>query len=303
MFLECKQDAMAEAQIVDTRITVGDYRTRVLGVSGRGPLVLLLHGFADSADTWRPLLLELAARGQRAAAVDLPGFGAASGVGRTDLLDEYDRFITATLQVLHPGDGPADSGPVADPVPAVVVGNSMGATLALRAGTDRSDVGAVVALAPAGLGFHPVLHAMSGALDRLLPALRVAYKVPYPTLYVQTLIAAYYRARLAPGLRNAWHFGSHFDGMRDFRRIGALGRRLMTEVQAGCLDFSTMTRPVILVWGSADPVCDIGGAGALIDAVAGSRLVAVPGSGHLPQIEAPGVVADAIGDAVALARG
>ncbi len=39
---------------------------------------MLLHGWGDSADTWRPLLAELGARDRRAIAVDLPGFGTAS---------------------------------------------------------------------------------------------------------------------------------------------------------------------------------------------------------------------------------
>lgn len=36
------------------------YRTRVLRVAGDGPPLLLLHGFTDSADTWRPALRLLA---------------------------------------------------------------------------------------------------------------------------------------------------------------------------------------------------------------------------------------------------
>lgn len=284
MFLALRSAVAASARIVESRITVGDCRTRILEVPGSGPLVLLLHGFADSADTWRELLAELARRGHRAVAIDLPGFGRASAVGRVDLLAEYDEFVTAALVSLRR----------ADDAPAVLVGNSMGATVALRAAGDRPDVAAVVALAPAGLGFHPVLHKASNALDTLVPVLRVAYHVPYPAIGVRVAVAGYYRARLAPGLRNAWRFGSHFHGMADFRRVGALGRRLMAEVQAGCLDFGAMSAPVTLIWGSADPVCDVAGASTLLDAVPGSRLVMLHGSGHLPQIDATVAVADVL---------
>ncbi|MER6900182.1 alpha/beta fold hydrolase, partial [Amycolatopsis sp. NPDC000740] len=41
----------------------------------RAPRLVLLHGYCDSADTWRPVLGELAAAGIAAIAVDLPGFG------------------------------------------------------------------------------------------------------------------------------------------------------------------------------------------------------------------------------------
>ena len=41
---------------------------------GEGPLVLCLHGFPDTARTWRRLLPDLAARGYRAVAVTLRGY-------------------------------------------------------------------------------------------------------------------------------------------------------------------------------------------------------------------------------------
>ena len=39
---------------------VAGVATRVLEVDGDGPPILLLHGFTDSADSWRPLIKELA---------------------------------------------------------------------------------------------------------------------------------------------------------------------------------------------------------------------------------------------------
>ena len=228
---------------------------------------------------------ELGRSQRRAIAVDLPGFGQAGGIAREgSMLATYDEFVTALIESLSGG---TDS-------PAVVVGNSMGATIALRAAGRRDDVAAVVALAPAGLGFHRALHHASDVLDRMLPVLRLAYRVPYPRLAVQAAAASYYRARLAPGYANAWRFGSHFRGMAEFRRVGVLGRRLMAEVGAGSLDLESIQKPVTLVWGSRDPVCDVGGAGALLEVVPGSRLVILNGSGHLPQIDDPRGVADVL---------
>jgi pimeloyl-ACP methyl ester carboxylesterase len=39
---------------------VAGVATRVPEVDGDGPPILLLHGFTDSADSWRPLIKELA---------------------------------------------------------------------------------------------------------------------------------------------------------------------------------------------------------------------------------------------------
>ena len=60
------------------RMELAGHSTRALEIDGAGPGIVLLHGWGDSADVWRPLLGELAARDRRAIAVDLPGFGRAT---------------------------------------------------------------------------------------------------------------------------------------------------------------------------------------------------------------------------------
>ena len=54
--------------------------TRVLEIEGDGSPVLLLHGFGDSADTWRMVLDRLSRAGRRAMAIDLPGFGTCASI-------------------------------------------------------------------------------------------------------------------------------------------------------------------------------------------------------------------------------
>ena len=63
--------------LVEYRESFGGFSTRVLELEGDGPPLLLIHGYADSADTWRLVLDELARRDRRAIAIDLPGFGRA----------------------------------------------------------------------------------------------------------------------------------------------------------------------------------------------------------------------------------
>ena len=46
--------------------------------AGKGPLVLLLHGFPESWYSWRGQLPALAAAGYRAIAIDVRGYGRSS---------------------------------------------------------------------------------------------------------------------------------------------------------------------------------------------------------------------------------
>ena len=57
--------------LYEYRLQVAGHATRALETTGTGPGIVLLHGWCDSADTWRRLLEELALHGRRAIAVDL----------------------------------------------------------------------------------------------------------------------------------------------------------------------------------------------------------------------------------------
>ncbi len=82
----------------ERRASLADVDTRVLEIGGEGPPLLLIHGYADSADTWRPLLGQLAAAGRSAYALDLRGFGTAEPLDATELLmPQWDPMVEAAL--------------------------------------------------------------------------------------------------------------------------------------------------------------------------------------------------------------
>src|SRR3954452_2896159 len=86
--------------LVEYELELGGYATRALELEGEGPPLLLLHGFADSADTWRLVLDRLARRDRRALAVDLPGFATAAPLGQGSVLAQLDAFVAAAARHL-----------------------------------------------------------------------------------------------------------------------------------------------------------------------------------------------------------
>ncbi|MFZ1488379.1 MAG: hypothetical protein WAS51_00415, partial [Ilumatobacteraceae bacterium] len=65
---------MGDAGVLDSgRVTVNGVELAYLA-AGSGPLALCLHGFPDTAHTWRHLLPRLAAAGYRAVAPFLRGY-------------------------------------------------------------------------------------------------------------------------------------------------------------------------------------------------------------------------------------
>src|SRR3954464_9877872 len=104
--------------LIEHRLPVAGHTTRALEVEGAGPGIVLLHGWGDSADTWRPLLDELATCGRRAIAVDLPGFGQATRLSPGAILPQLDDFALALIHEWGAGE------------PVVVAGSTLGGCVA-----------------------------------------------------------------------------------------------------------------------------------------------------------------------------
>ncbi|WP_370313515.1 alpha/beta fold hydrolase [Sagittula sp.] len=113
---------------------------------GTGPMVLLCHGFPETAYAWRHQIEALSAQGYRVIAPDLRGFG---GTDATETVEAY------ALQMLV-GDMVALLD-VLGVATAVIVGNDWGATLAWQAALLRPDrFKAVAAIGVPMMGQPPV---------------------------------------------------------------------------------------------------------------------------------------------------
>src|SRR4051794_36510190 len=92
--------------LFEHRMEFAGYETRVLELEGRGDPIVLLHGWSDSADTWRCVLAQLGRQERRAIAVDLPGFGTADPLADGPMLPQLDEFGAAVLAYAGAGGAP-----------------------------------------------------------------------------------------------------------------------------------------------------------------------------------------------------
>lgn len=248
-------------QLVEHRIEVAGHATRALEVPGSAPGIVLLHGWSDSADTWRPLLAELARRGRRAIAVDLP---AAWSLDDGAVLPQLDAFA-ADLVATWAGD---------DPV--VVAGTSLGGCLALRLAEHPGDVrlAGVVPVAPDGLEraawFDPIERD---------PIVRKLLSIPIPVPGVLARRATYRDAD---------------PGAAQRALVAALGRDadLAPLLATAPFDLVGIRCPVLLVWGAHDRAVPRTNARIALDALPTTHVELIADAGPRPQLDAAGRLAE-----------
>jgi pimeloyl-ACP methyl ester carboxylesterase len=266
--------------LFEHRRRFGGFETRVLELEGEGPPLVLLHGFADSADTWRVVLDRLGRADRRAIAVDLPGFATADLLRDGRVLPQLDRFAAALVSATA-AEGDAD---------VVLAGNSLGGCVALRAAQRESlPIAGVVPVAPAGLDM-----ARWFAVVEREPILRtlLAVPAPLPEAVVRQVVARTYQvlAFARPGeieraIVNA--FTSHHRDRATVKRYLDTGRRLLPELNdERCLRLDRIGCPVLVVWGDRDVMVSPSGAERIVAALPDTAVEVIEGCGHCPQIEA-----------------
>jgi pimeloyl-ACP methyl ester carboxylesterase len=240
-----------------------------------------LHGLGASWQAWRAVGERLSPE-FRVIAVDLPGFGRSPALaGGRFPLPEVAEQLAATLDEL----GVARH---------VVAGHSMGGGVAIVHALSRpADVRAIALVAPAGLIATgdvrrawrlPLLHRASRELTRVATPL-LAHSAGLRRRAFGRLVAD-------PLALDEQTMRELALGSRLGRSTGAAGTAI---VHAGLRDrIDRLQIPALVVFGDADHVIDSSGGPRLAAALPDARLLMLARTGHLPMIERPDEVADAI---------
>lgn len=243
---------------------------------------MLLHGYCDSADTWSPVLGELAAAGHEAIAVDLPGSGEADALGPGPILPQLDAFTSALVEEEATRGG------------VVLVGNSLGGTMSLRAAQNpRLPVSGIVSIAAPGFVDTWLIRTVA----RYPLPLRVAsLPLPVPSFVVravaeQVVPRLLYADSETAERTHVRRFTELFPDYRSATDRLREARKLVAELEQA-YELDRVSAPLLVVACGKDRLVSSASGRQLHSLVPHSRLMVRQDWGHCPQLDDPAAVAD-----------
>lgn len=254
--------------------------------SGEGAeTLLLIHGMAGSAHTWRAVMPQLA-RKYRVIAPDLLGHGR-SAKPRTDY--SLGAFAVGLRDLL-------DEVGVAS---ATVVGQSLGGGIAMQFMYQHPQYcDRLVLISSGGLGpdVGLVLRLLSApGAELVMPVI-----APPPVLRAGNALRSWLSARGLRSPRGA-EMWSAYSSFADPETRVAFLRTLRSVVDYRGQAVSALNRlqlkaemPTLAIWGEDDTIIPVDHAYAALEARPGCRLEVIPEVGHFAHVEAPTLVAELI---------
>ena len=230
---------------------------------GKGKVVLLLHGWGDTAAGLHGLQVALGKHAQ-VLAVDLPGFGGTESPKTVWGLDDYAQFIQHFLAKI-------DSKPV-----SVLVGHSNGGAIAIR-GLANGWLSADKLVLLASAGIRGQYKGRVKAI-RLITKAGKALTMPLPKSIKRRLRSKVYKT-VGSDMLVAEHL------QETFKKV------VTDDVQA---DAAKLVLPTLLIYGEQDEATPVAYGEAFHQQIDGSSLEILPGAGHFVHIDRPHEVTTAI---------
>ena len=234
---------------------------------GKGVPLVLLHGILQDSRSWHRQLDALSDAFD-VIVPDLPGCGQSADPPDRYRFPEYGRWLAEFLTAL--GIAGAHVG-----------GLSWGGILALELYSQHPDLVRSLVLADTYAGWKGSLPAET-VQERLDQCLRESEMAA--SEFIPTWLPGLLTPEAPRSLRD-----EVAELMTDFHPAG-YRTMAISVAEADLRDvLSTVRVPVLLIWGTEDRRSPLSVAWAFRDAIPEARLVEIPGSGHLTNIEAPDV--------------
>jgi pimeloyl-ACP methyl ester carboxylesterase len=237
------------------------------------PLLVLLHGFADSFTTWDGWVRELKPQ-LHIISLDFPGHGLTRAPAGSSLSgDKLADFVAAFAAKLT--------------LPKfAVAGNSMGGGAAWELAVRHPDrVNALILVDAAGFANDkPGKQPLGFVILRYRLGRIVLSKIDNRPLIEQGLKADVYdKSLITPFIVDRFAEFQRAPGHREILMGVNMGSRAGATAEL----LSTIKVPTLILWGESDPLIEPNAAIKFAAAISGSKLITYPEVGHLPQLEIP----------------
>ena len=244
---------------------------------GTGPVVVLLHAFPCDSRMWEPQAQALAASGCRVLAYDLPGFGASALPAAMPSLDAVAEVVVADL-ALRGVDR------------AVLAGVSLGGYLAMAMVRAQPELVAALVLCDT--------KATADGEQALANRERIAAAVEAEPSSVARIL----EQAVLPGLLGETTFRDRpevVEQVRGWLRAAdattvAWYQRAMAGRPDSRAALEAAALPTLVVRGDEDALSSLAEADILVGTSPDATLLAVPGAGHLANVEDPSAVTEAV---------
>lgn len=280
------------------QVTAGGVRLHVRRSPGPAEqTAVYVHGLGGSATNWTDLAGQLSGHAN-GIAVDLPGFG------RSEPRHGFDFTLSAHVDALARFLGGLDLGPVH------LFGNSMGGAISMLYAAEHPElVRSLTLVSPAVPDLRPLLSRLS---DPRLPLITLPVVGPRVR---QALVAMPPRERAMQLIRLCFADPSRVPESRLAEAEEEAAERAAMRWAAAALSLSAiglfrawlvprarslwsiaprLTMPTLVVWGTEDRLVTVRKAPRLARLLPHARLLVLPRTGHVAQMERPVTVARAV---------
>ncbi len=282
-------------------VVVGGTTVHVRSTPGTGTHTepaLYVHGLGGSATNWTDLAAQLAPwlDGE---ALDLPGFGRSGPPADGDYsIRAHTRTVIAYLE--QSGRGPVH-----------LFGNSMGGAISIAVAARRPDLVRTLTLVSPAVSDRHLGHlddpraalllvpGVGTAVMRRLDSIPVEQRVRSVIALCFADPSRQPANRLAEAVAEAeYRRGNQWSGEAFVRSIRGLIGTYLTSSPTGARSMWTrmaqITAPTLVVWGARDKLVDVRLAPRVAGTIPDARLLTLPDSGHVSQMEHPDTVARAV---------
>ncbi len=228
-------------------------------VTGEGPVVLILHGWGSSSDSWVEVQQILAGEGFKVVCPDFPGFGKSETPKKPWGVSDYVEWTTSFIRSQN-----MDS--------FFLLSHSFGGRIAIKmAAEHQKEIRAMVLCSAAGLKHKP---------DFKTQIIFILSKIG------SILLAPRIMRRVKDTARNVFYL---FFRHRDYVKAPINMRETMKKVVAEDLlpYLSSISTKTLVVWGRRDKILPVDDAYIIEKEINGAQLEIMKAADHSPHLQMP----------------